>query len=75
MSFCTENLIYLISKSIYMCLLSVNQEKTPYIAEILHANHVPGSSISDHLLIDILCMKGVTFNVRYTYLKIFDVTP
>lgn len=58
-----------------MCLLSVNQEKTPHIAEILHANHMPGSSISDHLLLDILCMESVTFNVRYTHLKIFYVTP
>lgn len=75
MSFCTENLIYSITKSIYMSLLSVSQEKTSCIAEILHVNHTPGSSTSDQLLLDILHMDVVMFNIKYTYFKIFDVTP
>lgn len=32
-----------------MSLPSVNQEKTPCIAEILHVNHMPEPSISDPL--------------------------
>lgn len=65
MRFCTENLIYLIIRPIYTALLSVNREKTPCIADILHVNHLPGSSITDLLLLDILCMKGIMFNTKY----------
>lgn len=72
--FCTENLIYLISKPIYMALFSVNQETTPCIADILHVNHMPVSSISDQLLLDILCMEGIMFNIKYPdFTDIYDI--
>lgn len=30
--------------------------------------------LPDQILLDILCMEGVMFDIRFTYLKIVDVT-
>lgn len=38
--------------------------KESFIAEILHARRMPGSSVSDQLPLDILHMDGIMFNTN-----------